>query len=48
MSQLGVLATIALARRTLGLPYEALLTQAVALAPDEYLVKEAVAATAGR
>jgi hypothetical protein len=40
-----VLATIALARRGQGQPYEDLLTQAVSLSPDEYLVKEAVAAT---
>jgi hypothetical protein len=39
-----VLATIALARRGLGQPYEDLLTQAVSLAPDEYLVKQAAAA----
>jgi hypothetical protein len=41
-----VLATIALARRGQQQPYEDLLTQAVSLAPDEYLVKQAVAATA--
>jgi hypothetical protein len=42
-----VLATIALARRGQGQPYEDLVTQAVSLAPDEHRVKEAVAATAG-
>jgi hypothetical protein len=41
-----VLATIALARRGQGQPYEDLLTEAVSLSPDEYLVKQAVAATA--
>ena len=39
-----VLATIVLARRAQGQPYDDLLTEAVSLAPDEYLVKQATAA----
>ena len=39
-----VLATIVLARRAQGQPCEDLLAQAIALAPDDYLVKQAAAA----
>jgi hypothetical protein len=41
-----VLATIALARRGQGQPCQDLVTQAVTLSPDEYLVQEAAAAAA--
>lgn len=44
-SRATVLATIALARKALGLPHEQLLAEAVALAPAADLVPEAAAAT---